>query len=165
MQNDQTEFVNGNAEFLVFTIGGVEYGIDILTVKEIRAYEAVTKIVNTPPFIIGFINLRKTIVPIVDMRIRFNLDAVIYDPFTVVIVLNFAGRLLGIVVDGVSEVIALPPDQIRPVPKLGAGLDVQFIIGIAALEGRMIILTDIERLLSGEDMALFNQAVVNDPKL
>ena len=85
MQHDQTELVNGNAEFLVFTIGEVEYGIDILTVKEIRAYEAVTKIVNTPPFIIGFINLRKTIVPIVDMRIRFNLDAVSYDPFTVVI--------------------------------------------------------------------------------
>ncbi len=158
MQHDQTELVNGNAEFLVFTIGEVEYGIDILTVKEIRAYEAVTKIVNTPPFIIGFINLRKTIVPIVDMRIRFNLDAVSYDPFTVVIVLNIAGRLVGIVVDGVSDVIALPPDQIRPAPKMGASLDVQFMIGIAALEGRMIVLTDIERLLSVEDMALFNHA-------
>ena len=159
MQNNKTHFASGNAELLTFTIGGEEYGIDILKVKEIRGYEAVTKIVNTPPFFMGVINLRGTIVPIVDLRIKFNLDTVAYDQFTVVIVLNIAGHLIGMVVDGVSDVISLTLDQIHPVPGFRASLDIQFIIGLGVIDDRMIILIDIERLLSAEDMALFDKAV------
>jgi purine-binding chemotaxis protein CheW len=152
-------FENGNAEFLTFTIAGVEYGIDILKVKEIRGFETVTKIVNTPPFMIGVINLRGVIVPIVDLRMKFKLGAVAYDQFTVVIILNIAGRLIGIVVDSVSDVISLSIDQIRPAPKLGTSPDLYFIIGVGVTDNSMIILADIERLLSFEELALFDKAV------
>jgi purine-binding chemotaxis protein CheW len=159
MQDNQTYFTNGNVEFLAFTIGGEEYAVEILKVMEIRAYEPVTKILNTPPFIIGVINLRGTIVPIFDLRIKFNLDAVSYDQFTLVIVLRIAGRLLGMVVDGVSEVVSLSMESILPAPNLGASLDIQYVMGLCSVDGRMIILTDIERLLSAEDMLLFDKAV------
>jgi purine-binding chemotaxis protein CheW len=159
MQDNQTYFINGNAEFLTFTVGGEEYAVEIMKVMEIRGYEPVTKIPNTPPFAMGVINLRGTIVPIFDLRIKFNLDAVTYDQFTVVIVLRIAGRLLGMVVDGVSEVVSLSMESILPAPKLGSSLDIRYVMGLCAIDDRMIILTDIERLLSAEDMLLFDKAV------
>ena len=119
----------------------------------------VTKIANTPEFIKGVINLRGAIIPIVDMRIKFNLAKLIYDQFTVVIVLNIAERLIGMVVDGVSDVISLTPEQIRPPPTLSNRLDTRYIVGVGALEQRMIILTAIERLMSSEDMALFDNII------
>ncbi|MFZ4700815.1 MAG: chemotaxis protein CheW [Candidatus Methylumidiphilus sp.] len=150
---------NANLEFLAFTLGDEEYGVEILKVKEIRDYETVTKIANTPEFIKGVINLRGAIVPIVDMRIKFNLVKFAYDQFTVVIVLNIAGRFIGIVVDGVSDVISLTPEQVRPPPDLSARLDTRYIIGLGALEKRMIILTNIERLMSSEEMSLFDSVI------
>ena len=145
-------------EFLAFTLGEENYGIDILTVQEIRAYETVTKIANMPDFIKGVINLRGVIVPIVDMRIKFKLADVVHNQFTVVIVLNVCGRVIGMVVDGVSDVISLTPEQIHPKPEFGSSLDTQYLIGLGTVNERMIILVDIERLMSAKDMALIERA-------
>lgn len=159
MIKESVQSSNVNREFLAFTLGDEEYGVEILKVKEIRDYETVTKIANTPEFIKGVINLRGIMVPIVDMRIKFHLAKLVYDQFTVVIVLNIAERLIGMVVDGVSDVISLAPEQIRPAPTLSSSLDTRYIIGMGALDDRIIILTDIERLMSSEDMALFDNII------
>jgi purine-binding chemotaxis protein CheW len=145
-------------EFLSFRLGEEEYGIDILKVQEIRGYEAVTAIANTPAFIKGVINLRGTIIPIIDMRIKFNLGKVGYDQFTVVIVLSIAGRTVGMVVDSVSDVISLTSEQLRPAPSFAAGMDTQYITGLGTVDERMLILVDIERLMTSDDMALAGQA-------
>ena len=142
-------------EYLTFTLGREEYGIEILKVQEIRCYEAVTHIANAPEFIKGVVNLRGIIVPIVDMRIKFNLGKAEYDQFTVVIILNVAGRVVGMVVDGVSDVIQLAGEQIRPAPDFSASsFDTRYITGLGTLDSRMLILVDIEKLMSGSDMAL-----------
>jgi purine-binding chemotaxis protein CheW len=143
-------------EFLTFTLGAEEYAIDILKVQEIRGYDSVTKIANTPVFIKGVINLRGVIVPIVDMRIKFDLGNVVYNEFTVVIILNIGRRVIGIVVDGVSDVVSLAADAIHPAPEL-ATFDTQYLMGLAAIEERMLILVDIERLMSSAEMALIEQ--------
>ncbi len=135
-------------------MGDEEYAIDILTVQEIRGYDTVTKIANAPDFIKGVINLRGTIVPIVDMRIKFQLGTVSYDQFTVVIVLNIGQRVVGMVVDGVSDVITLLPEQIRSAPEFSSALDTQYLMGLGTVDERMIILVNIERLMMSPDMAL-----------
>ena len=147
-----------NNEFLTFTLGKEEYGIDILRVQEIRGYDAVTAIANTPPFIKGVINLRGVIVPIVDMRIKFNLGNVEYNQFTVVIILNLSHRVVGMVVDGVSDVITLTHEQIKAAPEFSSSLDTQYIMGLGAVDQRMIILMDIEKLMSSRDMDLIDNA-------
>lgn len=142
-------------EFLTFKLGSEEYGIDILKVQEIRSYEQVTKIANSPEFIKGVVNLRGIIVPIVDMRIKFKLGNADYTEFTVVIILNVAGRVVGMVVDGVSDVISLGAEQIRQAPDFSSSsFDTQYITGLGTVDERMLILVDIERLMSGSDMAL-----------
>ncbi|MBL0124634.1 MAG: chemotaxis protein CheW [Betaproteobacteria bacterium] len=146
-------------EFLTFTLGHEEYGVEILKVQEIRSHEAVTTIANAPEFIKGVVNLRGVIVPIVDMRIKFQLESVEYNQFTVVIILNVAGRVVGMVVDSVSDVITLSPEQIRPAPAFGAALDTNYIIGLGTVDQRMLILMDIEKLMTGQDMALTDQAL------
>jgi purine-binding chemotaxis protein CheW len=146
------------SEFLTFTLGCEEYGMDILKVQEIRGYDAVTTIANTPNFIKGVINLRGTIVPIVDLRIKFNLGTVEYNQLTVVIILNLGHRVVGIVVDSVSDVLALTPEQIRPAPELSAGLDTRYIMGLGTVDQRMLILVDIEKLMSSSEMALMDSA-------
>src|SRR5574343_621350 len=120
------------SEYLTFTLGSEEYAIDILKVQEIRGYEQPTLIANAPTFIKGVINLRGIIVPIVDLRIKFNLGKVEYTPFTVVIILNVAGRVIGVVVDSVSDVISLTTGQIRPAPDFSASFDTRYILGLAA---------------------------------
>ncbi len=144
-------------EFLTFTLGGEEYGLDILKVQEIRGYDAVTAIANTPAFIKGVINLRGIIVPIVDLRIKFNLGAVEYNPFTVVIILRLGRRVVGVVVDGVSDVITLTPEQVKAAPEFGSTLDTRYIVGLGAVGQRMIILIDIERLMTSRDMDLMDE--------
>ena len=143
-----------NNEFLSFTLGQEEYGIDILRVQEIRGYDAVTAIANTPEFIKGVINLRGIIVPIVDMRIKFNLGNVTYDQYTVVIILNVGKRVVGMVVDGVSDVITLTPEQIKPAPEFGGTLDTQYLVGLGTVDERMLILVDIEKLIMSGEMEL-----------
>ena len=141
-------------EFLTFTLGKEEYGIDILKVQEIRGYDAVTAIANTPEFIKGVINLRGIIVPIVDMRIKFHLGNVEYNQFTVVIILNVGNRVVGMVVDGVSDVITLTPDQIKASPEFGSTIDTQYVMGLGTVDERMLILVDIEKLMTSGDMEL-----------
>ena len=157
MAQSGTENTDSSAvgnEFLTFTLGKEEYGIDILKVQEIRGYDAVTAIANTPEFIKGVINLRGIIVPIVDMRIKFHLGKVEYDQFTVVIILNVANRVVGMVVDGVSDVITLNPDQIKAAPEFGSAIDTQYVMGLGTVDERMLILVDIERLMTSSDMEL-----------
>ncbi len=146
-------------EFLTFTLGAEEYGMDILKVQEIRGYDAVTAIANTPPFIKGVINLRGIIVPIVDLRIKFNLGNVTYNELTVVIILNLGTRVVGVVVDSVSDVLTLTPDQIKAAPSLSTTLDTRYIMGLGTIDQRMLILVDIEKLMSSKDMELVDQAV------
>lgn len=141
-------------EYLTFTLGSEEYGIDILKVQEIRGYDAVTKIANTPDFIKGVINLRGAVVPIVDLRIKFNLGQVEYNEFTVVIILNLEKRIVGIVVDGVSDVIALNSSQIRDVPALVSTIDTKYLVGLGSVDDRMLILVDIGKLMSSQEIAL-----------
>lgn len=140
--------------YLTFTLGEEEYGIDILTVQEIRGYDSVTTIANMPDFIKGVINLRGIIVPIVDMRIKFSLGEVTYNEMTVVIILNVAERVVGMVVDGVSDVISLNESQIKDAPEFGAVLDTQYIRGLGVVDERMLILIDIENLMTSKEMAL-----------
>jgi purine-binding chemotaxis protein CheW len=144
-------------EFLAFTLGQEEYGIDILKVQEIRGYEAVTRIANSPEFIKGVVNLRGIIVPIVDMRIKFNLGEPKYDQFTVVIILNIGGRVVGMVVDSVSDVITLSPEQVKPAPEMGTALNTDYLIGLGTLDERMLILVDIDQLMSSAEMGLIEQ--------
>jgi purine-binding chemotaxis protein CheW len=150
-----------SSEFLAFTLGSEEYGIDILKVQEIRGYESVTRIVNAPEFIKGVINLRGIIVPIVDMRIRFNLGTPTYDQFTVVIILNINGRVTGIVVDSVSDVTTLSAQQIKPAPEMGSILSTDYLIGLGTLDDRMLILVDIDKLMTSSEMGLVDHIVAN----
>ncbi|UUA72790.1 chemotaxis protein CheW [Cellvibrio sp. QJXJ] len=145
-------------EFLTFSLGDENYAIDILTVKEIRGYESVTKIANAPPFIKGVINLRGDIVPIVDLRIKFNVGQVTYDEFTIVIVLHIRSRIVGIVVDGVSDVVGLSKEQLRPPPDFGVAFNSRYLLGLASVDEQMIILVDINELISSEELGLFDTA-------
>jgi purine-binding chemotaxis protein CheW len=144
-------------ESLAFTLGSEEYGINILKVQEIRGYDSVTRIANAPDFIKGVINLRGIIVPIVDMRIKFNLGTPSYDQFTVVIILNIGDRVVGMVVDSVSDVITLSPDQIKPAPEMGTALNTDYLIGLGTNDERMLILVDIDRLMSSQEMGLIDR--------
>lgn len=144
-------------EVLTYTLGKEEYGIDILKVQEIRGYEPATHIANAPAFIKGVINLRGTIVPIVDLRIRFNVGEATYNEFTVVIILNVAGRIMGIVVDGVSDVLSLKASDIKPTPQFTSAINTDHILGLGAVDDRMIILIDIEGLMTSSDMALVDE--------
>jgi purine-binding chemotaxis protein CheW len=144
------------SEYLAFTLGSEEYGIDILKVQEIRGYEAVTRIANAPEFIKGVINLRGIIIPVVDMRIKFKLGTPTYDQFTVVIILNIAGRVMGMVVDSVSDVTTLTPDQVKPAPDLGTSFSSDYLIGLGTIDERMLILVDIDRLMSSAEMGLID---------
>jgi purine-binding chemotaxis protein CheW len=149
--------INIPSEFLTFTLGNEEYGIDILKVQEIRGYDAVTHIANAPEFIKGVINLRGVIVPIVDMRIKFRVGAATYNEFTVVIIMNVLDKVVGMVVDGVSDVVALTQEQVKPAPEMGAALDTHYIIGLGTLNEQMLILVDIEKLMSSEEMQIIEQ--------
>jgi len=145
---------NTTSEYLTFRLGQEEYGIDILKVQEIRGYESPTRIANAPSFIKGVVNLRGTIVPIVDMRLKFNCQSANYDAFTVVIILNLQHRIVGIVVDSVSDVMSLTEDQIRSAPDIESIIDSDSVIGLGSLDNRMLILLDIEKLMSSSDMGL-----------
>jgi purine-binding chemotaxis protein CheW len=145
-------------EYLTFTLGCEEYGVDILKVQEIRGYEKPTAIAHAPAFIKGVVNLRGTIVPIVDLRIKFDLGEAKYDQFTVVIILNVAGRVVGVVVDGVSDVVGLTPEEMRPAPEFSSAFDTRYITGLGTVEDRMLILVDIERLVCAAELGLVEQA-------
>ena len=142
------------SELLTFSLGNEYYGVDILKVQEIRGYDTVTRIPDAPTWLKGVINLRGTIVPVIDLRIKFRLSHVEYNEFTVMIILSLSNRTVGIVVDAVSDVTQLGVDQIKPAPEFGAGVDTRYISGLGALDDRMLILVDIECLLQADDLAV-----------
>jgi purine-binding chemotaxis protein CheW len=144
---------------LTFRLDKEEYAIDILKVQEIRGYEKPTRIANAPDFIKGVVNLRGTIVPIIDMRLKFNCSQAIYDGFTVVIILNLRNRIVGIVVDSVSDVMELAPENRRLPPEVDSVIDSAAVVGLGSVGDRMLILLDIEKLMSGIDMGLVPDAL------
>ena len=152
------DIVNNATEVLSFRLGSEEYAISILKVQEIRGYDAVTRIANAPDYLKGVVNLRGIIVPVVDMRIKFNVGAVTYDAFTVVIVLNINNHTIGMVVDSVSDVVTLTPDQIKPAPDLGATVAAEYLRGLGTVGDRMLIMLDIDQLLGSEEMGLLAAA-------
>lgn len=158
--NKQDQAEGQGKELLIFTLTDQEYGIDILKVQEIRSYDgqAVTRIAGVPSFIKGVTNLRGVIVPIVDLRLKFNVDRVEYNHQTVVVILNMRSRVVGAVVDGVSDVLILQPSQISPAPQFGTALSTEHLTGIGTIDERMLILVDIEKLMTSEDMALIESA-------
>ncbi len=147
-------------EFLTFRLGAEEYGIDILRVQEIRSYEPPTRIANAPPFVKGVVNLRGVIVPIVDLRLKLGCEKAEYNTFTVVVVLNVRGRVVGAVVDSVSDVLELGSSHIKPAPELSSSVDASYITGIGTIKSgdaeRMLILMDIEALMSSPEMGLIS---------
>jgi purine-binding chemotaxis protein CheW len=147
----------GGREILAFRLGDEEYGIDIQKVQELRGYDTVTRIANAPDFIKGVVNLRGIIVPIIDMRIKLNLGEPTYDQFTVVVILNVSGRVIGMVVDSVSDVITLDPEHIKPAPEMGSALDTDYLTGMGAIDDRMLILIDIDKLMSSAEIGLIDK--------
>jgi purine-binding chemotaxis protein CheW len=144
-------------EVLVFVLGGEEYGVDILKVQEIRGYDKVTPIPAAPAYLKGVINLRGIIVPVIDLRVKFALADAKYDAFTVVIILRIGGRVVGIVVDGVSDVVRLAASDIKAAPSLGGLVDASFLAGLATQNDRMVLLLDIEKFLSSGELNLLAQ--------
>jgi purine-binding chemotaxis protein CheW len=149
--------VHVGREFLGFRLGREEYGIDILKVREIRGYEAVTRIANAPDFIKGVVNLRGIIVPIVDMRIKFKVGEATYNKFTVVIVLEISGRIVGVVVDSVSDVFTLTPEEIKPAPEMNSAFNTSYLLGLGTVAERMLILVDIDKLMTSAEMGLIEE--------
>ncbi len=144
-------------EVLVFVLGKEEYGVDILKVQEIRGYEKVTPIPSAPDYLKGVMNLRGVIVPVIDMRVKFRMPDVRYDSFTVVVILRIAGRVIGLVVDAVSDVVAFGLSEVKPAPQLGTLVDGSFIAGLAARDERIVLLLDIEKLLSSGELNLLRE--------
>jgi len=155
METDEES--RASIEVLAFKLGDEEYAIDIQRVQELRGYDAVTRIANCPDFIKGVVNLRGIIVPIVDMRIKFRLGTPTYDQFTVVIVLDIGTRVVGMVVDSVSDVITLGREQIKPAPEMGTAVSTDYLIGLGTIDERMLILVDIGKLMSGEEIGLLDR--------
>ena len=144
-------------EVLVFVLGREEYGVDILKVQEIRGYEKVTPIPGAPAHLKGVVNLRGIIVPVIDLRIKFGMADPKYDSFTVVIILRVGGRVIGMVVDGVSDVVALAASEVKAAPSLGSLVDSSFLAGLATQGERMVMLLDIEKFLSSSELNLLAQ--------
>lgn len=142
-------------EYLTFVLGSENYALDIMTVKEIRGYENVTKIANSPPYIKGVLNLRGDIVPIIDLRIKFDVGAVTYDEFTIVIMLNVGDRIVGIVVDEVSDVIKVGDEEVKPPPEFGIAFDSTYLHGLTTINEQMIILVNIQKLISSNELGLY----------
>lgn len=143
-----------SGQYLTLRLGEEEYAIEILRVQEIRSYEEPTSMVNSPNFVKGVLNLRGVIVPIVDLRMKLNIPKVEYDEFTVVIILNVKGAVIGAVVDAVSDVVTLESKIIKPAPQFESSIDARFIVGLANLGERMLIVMNIETLMSNSELGM-----------
>jgi purine-binding chemotaxis protein CheW len=156
--SSKTAAEEAGREYLAFSLGGEEYAVNILQVQEIRAYERVTRIANMPAFIKGVMNLRGAVVPVVDLRVRFNVGNADYNASTIVIVINIGPRTIGMVVDGVSDVVILKSSDVRPAPQIAGVLSAEFLEGVAILDSRMLIIVDINGLMSSKEMGLLETA-------
>lgn len=161
--NDQSDAAR---QYLTFMLAGEEYGVDILRVQEIKGWDSVTEIPNTPDYIKGVINLRGTIVPIVDLRQRFGMNDIEYGPTTVVIVLKVyaqeRSRVMGIVVDAVSDVYNVDSEALQPPPDFGALVDVEFVQGLATVGETMLIALDIDKLLNSNELQILDEATASN---
>jgi len=159
-QTDYSENTDLENQYLTFILSDEEYGVDILRVQEIRGWESVTTVPNAPDYIKGVINIRGTIVPIVDLRMRFGMEQLEYGPITVVIVLKVIGenreRVMGIVVDTVSDTYDVPEDSIKPAPDFGEKIEVNFVKGLATINEKMLILLDIDQLLNSGELNILD---------
>ncbi len=154
----QSPVASDEREYLSFVLGNEYYAIDITTVKEIRGYEATTKIAKAPSFIKGVLNLRGDIVPIVDLRIKFEVGEPTYNEFTIVIMLHVYDRIVGVVVDGVSDVVRLTEADVLPPPDFGVAFDSQYLLGLADVDDSMVILVNIEKLITSDALALVDNS-------
>lgn len=150
--NQQNGLATDENQFLTFQLGSELYGVDILRVQEIKGYTAVTKIPNTPPHIKGVLNLRGTIVPIVELRTKFGMPTIEYTMFTVIVVVVVKEKVMGLVVDAVSDVLDISRKDIQPAPEFGTKVDVSFVNGIGKSGEKLVALLDMDRLLSDGDM-------------
>jgi purine-binding chemotaxis protein CheW len=149
----QIGFATDGSQYLTFTLGHEEYGVEILKVQEIKGALAITPIPNTPAHIKGVMNLRGTIIPVVDLRQKFGLQAGEANAFTVIIVVKVGAKVMGLVVDGVSDVLNIPIADIQATPDFGSQVDARFISGMAKAGERLVVLLDIDRVLGSEDLA------------
>lgn len=157
--HDNTQAAAPTVQQLTFNLAGEEYGVDILSVREIRGWARVTRIPQTPGYLLGVLNLRGAIVPIMDLRLRFGLERESYGDSTVVIIVAVAERLFGIVVDAVSDVVDIDPAAIKPVPDMGAVVDTRYLRGLATHVERMVMLLDVEKLMRPEDVETLDAAL------
>jgi purine-binding chemotaxis protein CheW len=148
--NSQISFASDGSQFLTFTLGTEEYGVEILKVQEIKGYSAITPIPNTPAYVKGVMNLRGAIIPIVDLRAKLAMAEAAYNQFTVIIVVRVGAKTVGVVVDAVSDVLNIPVKDVQPTPDFGAQVDARFISGLAKTGDRLVILLDIDKVLGGE---------------
>lgn len=157
--NTQTAYGGDNHQYLTFAVGEESYGIEILKVQEIKGYSSITPIPNTPGFIKGVMNLRGTVIPVVDLRAKFSMEAVEYNKFTVIIVVTVGQKVIGLVVDAVSDVLDISGADIRPAPDFGARVDTRYISGMTSVGEKLAVLLDIDRLLSEEDLAAVGDVI------
>jgi purine-binding chemotaxis protein CheW len=153
-------------EFLAFRLGAEDYAIDILKVQEIRVFDSITRLPGAPDYIKGVLNLRGLIAPVLDLRIKFGFEDVEYGPFTVLIVLHVRERLVALVVDAVADVVALTEGEIKPPPEFATSVNIEYVMGLGARGERMLILLDIEKLISSQELGLFDaeqSALASDP--
>ncbi len=151
--NQQIGLTADGSQFLTFNLGEELYGVDILRVQEIKGYTTVTKIPNTPPHIKGVLNLRGTIVPIVELRTKFGMPTIDYTAFTVIIVVVVRDKVMGLVVDSVSDVLNIDKKDIQPAPQFGAKVDVSFLDGVGKSGDKLVAILDMDRLLSEEEVS------------
>lgn len=149
----QAGFVTAS-QYLTFALGAEEYGIELLKVQEIKGYTSVTPIPNTPPYIKGVMNLRGAVIPVVDLRARFGMEEISYTKFNVIMVINVGTRVVGLLVDAVSDVLNLEPGDLRPAPDFGTQADTRFITGMASAGDKMSVLLDMDTLLTEADLAV-----------
>ena len=156
--NSQISFATDGSQYLTFTLGAEEYGVEILKVQEIKGYSAITPIPNTPSYVKGVMNLRGAIIPIVDLRAKLAMSEAAYNQFTVIIVVRVGAKTVGVVVDAVSDVLNIPTKDIQPTPDFGAQVDARFISGLAKSGERLVVLLDIDKVLGGEAATLVSAA-------
>jgi len=150
--SSQLSFATDGSQYLTFTLGQEEYGVEILKVQEIKGYSTITPIPNTPPYLKGVMNLRGTIVPVVDLRRKFAMMEAEYTQFTVIIVVTVGVKVMGLIVDAVSDVLNIPTADIQATPDFGAQVDARFISGMAKAGEKLVVLLDIDKVLSGEEL-------------
>lgn len=156
--DDQMGFASDGNQYLTFKLGDEQYGVEILRVQEIKGYTGVTRIPNIPEHYKGVLNLRGTIVPIVDLRMKFGMESVDYTKMTVIIVVEVNERVMGMIVDTVSDVMNIAAKDVQPVPEFGSDVDVGFISGIGNYEDTLVTFLDIDKVLSVKEIDQANEA-------